>query len=247
MANTIPTSKRRSTVSLQEILSPLDEQDLPPTVEEADPLVSTAITQSSVRKKSFEVGTGIPPSKLFNLAPSAGADPLVSTAITQSVRKTSYKVATGTPPRFFKPPSLEIPQLIFKHWISVSSEGPASPNTHPHTLDTVISSSQTHNYPLNQSILPETTCRHDRNQTVTMPYNNTAIPPPDEITGAASLPCLSTQSKWNEHTRLTLTVARVKKILHIDEEIMACSNNGAFAITIATACLICHFSAYSNC
>ena len=33
---------------------------------------------------------------------------------------------------------------------------------------------------------------------------------------------------------LTSTVARVKKILHIDEEIMACSNNGAFAITIAT-------------
>ena len=30
-------------------------------------------------------------------------------------------------------------------------------------------------------------------------------------------------------------VARIKKILHIDEEIMACSNNGAFAITIATA------------
>lgn len=30
-------------------------------------------------------------------------------------------------------------------------------------------------------------------------------------------------------------VARVKKILHIDEEIIACSNNGAFAITIATA------------
>ena len=34
---------------------------------------------------------------------------------------------------------------------------------------------------------------------------------------------------------LTSIVARVKKILHIDDEIMACSNNGAFAITIATA------------
>ena len=35
--------------------------------------------------------------------------------------------------------------------------------------------------------------------------------------------------------RLTCVVARIKKILNIDEEIMACSNNGAFAITIATA------------
>lgn len=54
-----------------------------------------------------------------------------------------------------------------------------------------------------------------------MPYNNTAIPPPEEITGAASLP-----------------LARVKKILHIDEDIIACSNNGAFAITIATEMFI---------
>ena len=34
---------------------------------------------------------------------------------------------------------------------------------------------------------------------------------------------------------LMFIVARVKKILNIDDEIMACSNNGAFAITIATA------------
>ena len=47
--------------------------------------------------------------------------------------------------------------------------------------------------------------------------------------------------------RLTYIVARVKKILHIDEEIMACSNNGAFAITIATVGSDCPFPAHGSC
>ena len=42
-------------------------------------------------------------------------------------------------------------------------------------------------------------------------------------------------------------MARVKKILHIDEEIMACSNNGAFAITIATVGPECPCPAYGSC
>ena len=50
-----------------------------------------------------------------------------------------------------------------------------------------------------------------------MPYNNTPITPSTEITGTVSLP-----------------LARVKKIIHADEDISNCSNNAAFAITIAT-------------
>ncbi|MCJ1378537.1 hypothetical protein MMC17_001636 [Xylographa soralifera] len=50
-----------------------------------------------------------------------------------------------------------------------------------------------------------------------MPYNNTAIPPSDEVTGTAALP-----------------LARVKKILQADEEIGPVSNNAAFVITLAT-------------
>ncbi|MCJ1463494.1 hypothetical protein MMC07_002102 [Pseudocyphellaria aurata] len=54
-----------------------------------------------------------------------------------------------------------------------------------------------------------------------MPYNNAAIPPSEEITGSASLP-----------------LARVKRILHLDEEIGQCSANAAFAITVATEMFI---------
>ncbi|KAI9809179.1 MAG: hypothetical protein M1825_002470 [Sarcosagium campestre] len=51
-----------------------------------------------------------------------------------------------------------------------------------------------------------------------MPYNSAAIlPPDDEPTGQASLP-----------------LARVKRIIHTDEDVMNCSNNAAFLITIAT-------------
>ncbi|KAI4136446.1 MAG: hypothetical protein LQ341_005613 [Variospora aurantia] len=54
-----------------------------------------------------------------------------------------------------------------------------------------------------------------------MPYNNAAIPPTDEVTGSASLP-----------------LARVKRILALDEDIHQCSNNGAFVITVATEMFI---------
>ncbi|MCJ1390663.1 hypothetical protein MMC18_003524 [Xylographa bjoerkii] len=54
-------------------------------------------------------------------------------------------------------------------------------------------------------------------KTHNMPYNNTAIPPSDEVTGTAALP-----------------LARVKKILQADEEIGPVSNNAAFVITLAT-------------
>ncbi|KAI4124298.1 MAG: hypothetical protein LQ338_004873 [Usnochroma carphineum] len=54
-----------------------------------------------------------------------------------------------------------------------------------------------------------------------MPYNNAAIPPSDEVTGSASLP-----------------LARVKRILALDEDIHQCSNNGAFVITVATEMFI---------
>lgn len=47
--------------------------------------------------------------------------------------------------------------------------------------------------------------------------------------------------------RLMYIVARVKKILHIDEDIMACSNNGAFAITIATVGFDCLLFTYGSC
>ncbi|KAI4727602.1 histone-fold-containing protein [Aureobasidium sp. EXF-10728] len=50
-----------------------------------------------------------------------------------------------------------------------------------------------------------------------MPYNNTPITPSTEITGTVSLP-----------------LARVKKIIHADDDIANCSNNAAFAITAAT-------------
>ncbi|KAG9528271.1 histone-fold-containing protein, partial [Aureobasidium melanogenum] len=50
-----------------------------------------------------------------------------------------------------------------------------------------------------------------------MPYNNTPITPSTEITGTVSLP-----------------LARVKKIIHADDDINNCSNNAAFAITAAT-------------
>ncbi|KAF2861723.1 histone-fold-containing protein [Piedraia hortae CBS 480.64] len=50
-----------------------------------------------------------------------------------------------------------------------------------------------------------------------MPYNNTPIVLPEKVTGTATLP-----------------LARVKKIIQADGDIGPCSNNAAFAITIAT-------------
>ncbi|KAF2771540.1 histone-fold-containing protein, partial [Teratosphaeria nubilosa] len=56
-----------------------------------------------------------------------------------------------------------------------------------------------------------------------MPYNNTPIAPSKEVTGTVSLP-----------------LARVKKIIHADEDIGPCSNNAAFAITLATEMFLQH-------
>ncbi|KAK4938813.1 hypothetical protein LTR10_020820 [Elasticomyces elasticus] len=50
-----------------------------------------------------------------------------------------------------------------------------------------------------------------------MPYNNAPIEPPEEITGSSVLP-----------------LARVKKIIAMDEDIAQCSTTAAFAISIAT-------------
>ncbi|KAI9798024.1 MAG: hypothetical protein M1835_005027 [Candelina submexicana] len=60
-----------------------------------------------------------------------------------------------------------------------------------------------------------------------MPYNNTAIPEakPEEATGQAALP-----------------LARVKRILHVDEDINNCSNNAAFVITVATEMFVQHLA-----
>ncbi|KAL8815197.1 MAG: hypothetical protein Q9223_005644 [Gallowayella weberi] len=64
---------------------------------------------------------------------------------------------------------------------------------------------------------------------VHMPYNNAAIPPSEEVTGSASLP-----------------LARVKRILALDEDIHQCSNNGAFVITVATEMFISAVSRLDN-
>ncbi|MCJ1283318.1 hypothetical protein MMC26_002646 [Xylographa opegraphella] len=61
------------------------------------------------------------------------------------------------------------------------------------------------------------TSSESNSSSLNMPYNNTAIPPSDEVTGTAALP-----------------LARVKKILQADEEIGPVSNNAAFVITLAT-------------
>ncbi|KAH0605485.1 uncharacterized protein H6S33_004707 [Morchella sextelata] len=49
-----------------------------------------------------------------------------------------------------------------------------------------------------------------------MPYNTTAIPPAEEITGHPALP-----------------VSRVKKIIRLDDDVAGCSNSAAFLATIA--------------
>ena len=66
-----------------------------------------------------------------------------------------------------------------------------------------------------------------------MPYNNAAIPPSDEITGSASLPGIIPYIA-KDNADLNWIVSRVKRILAADEDIAQCSNNAAFAITIAT-------------
>ena len=104
-------------------------------------------------------------------------DPLVPTAIVwPPVKEKACEVDTGTPPtKYFKPPWSQPSQLFSQRWILLPPEEIANPDTRPHSYKNLS--------------LPKATFKHNRNQTGTMPYNNTAIPPPEEITGAASLPC----------------------------------------------------------
>nr|KMM65827.1 hypothetical protein CPAG_02170 [Coccidioides posadasii RMSCC 3488] len=54
-----------------------------------------------------------------------------------------------------------------------------------------------------------------------MPYNTAAIPPRKEASGRTALP-----------------LTRIKKIIHLDEDIAQCSNNAAFLIAVATEMFI---------
>ncbi|KAK9424348.1 putative Histone-fold-containing protein [Seiridium unicorne] len=58
-----------------------------------------------------------------------------------------------------------------------------------------------------------------------MPYNTTAIPPRKDVTGQTQLP-----------------LSRVKKIIAQDQDVGICSNNAAFAITVATEMFIQHLA-----
>lgn len=117
--------------------------------------------------------------------------PLVPISISRPfVKRKSYEVDTGIPPsKKFKPPTLERSRLFSQRWILLPPEELAKACTHPYSLGTPISLPQSPHHRINQSTLPQATYKQNRNQTYTMPYNNTAIPPPEEITGAASLPC----------------------------------------------------------
>ncbi|PGH26868.1 hypothetical protein AJ80_01450 [Polytolypa hystricis UAMH7299] len=64
-----------------------------------------------------------------------------------------------------------------------------------------------------------------------MPYNTTAIPPPEEINGRSALPP-------NSHFFPHPTVARIKKIIHLDEDIAQCSSNATFVVAVATEMFI---------
>ncbi|OJD19362.1 hypothetical protein AJ78_00632 [Emergomyces pasteurianus Ep9510] len=54
-----------------------------------------------------------------------------------------------------------------------------------------------------------------------MPSNTSAIPPPEEVSGHSALP-----------------LTRIKKIIHLDEDIAQCSSNAAFVIAVATEMFI---------
>ena len=106
------------------------------------------------------------------------------------VRRKSYEVDTGTPPsKAFRPPSLGISQSFSQHWIPLPPEERANPQTHAYSIDTQVIPLLATHHPFDSSTLPEATYKHKTYQTAAMPYNNTAIPPPEEITGVASLPC----------------------------------------------------------
>ncbi|KAF2866358.1 hypothetical protein BDV95DRAFT_505320 [Massariosphaeria phaeospora] len=62
-----------------------------------------------------------------------------------------------------------------------------------------------------------------------MPYNNTPIAPPKEVSGQVSLP-----------------LARVQKIINADPERLHVSKNGSFAIALATEMFIQHLAATTH-
>ena len=71
---------------------------------------------------------------------------------------------------------------------------------------------------------------------IAMPYNTTAIPPRREVTGQTQLPCKRRYVGFLHGAAFTDTglVSRVKKIIAVDPDVNICSNNAAFAITLAT-------------
>ena len=68
-----------------------------------------------------------------------------------------------------------------------------------------------------------------------MPYNTSAIPPSEEVTGHSALPrelfANFTSFLFVAHQRTV--VSRVKKIIRLDDDVNGCSNNAAFLVTIA--------------
>lgn len=73
-----------------------------------------------------------------------------------------------------------------------------------------------------------------------MPYNTTPIRPRKEVTGQVQLPCefkMVVIALISHQDTDHLTVSRVKKIIAVDPDINICSNNAAFAITLATVSL----------
>ena len=128
-----------------------------------------------------------PPDSLLyepHLIQIANNEPFVPVRSTRSsVQKKWYEIDTGTPPsRNFKPPLLETSRISLQRWILLPPAELANPHPQQFSLGTPISSPHTTNHSSNQS-------EHNSEQTYAMPYNNTAIPPPEEITGTASLPC----------------------------------------------------------
>ena len=106
------------------------------------------------------------------------------------VKRKSYEVDTGPPPsKAFRPPSLRRSQSFSQRWIPLPPKERANPHTHACSIDNLLNPLPVTHHPFGKSTLPEATYKHESCQTAAMPYNNTAIPPPEEITGVASLPC----------------------------------------------------------
>lgn len=118
-------------------------------------------------------------------------DQLVPIKITfPSAHQKRDEIGTSNPPsKEFKLRSLRTYQSFSQRRSLLPPEELARSHTHAYSLDTQKSSLRSPNHFPNQTTLSKASHTQDREQTATMPYNNTAIPPPEEITGAASLPC----------------------------------------------------------